>query len=245
MRNDLLLAEKTISHKYLNRYRNQYIAKTRLGQHIRKGVILFMENSIWQTLFAIIRQISSYLNGKRIDAVGGSTSVYDMLALPEFIMSFQVDVVSAQPGELTAQQAENGKYYRVLFSQQIKAFGHQSTRIIEAYDTSYIRLIVTFNHKEVRAASGYVDVQMKAATVSIGNGSNRGIYLILPEGTGGSSTAYLGDVQLAAASTSAKAEVIGSNNYSCVVLKVQDGKTLAGSYSSDAIIYQETPHVQL
>jgi len=179
--------------------------------------------------------VTAQLSGKTINAVGGSTSVFDMLGLPEFNMSFQVDVVTAQPGDLTAQQTDNGRYYRVLFSEQIKSFEHKSTRITEAYDTSYIRLIITFNHKEVRAASGYIDVHVKAATVSIGNGSNQGTYLILPEGTGGSSTAYLGDIQLTAASSSAKAEVMGSNNYSCVVLKVKDGMTLAGSYTGDNI----------
>lgn len=179
--------------------------------------------------------VSTSLNSKSVDAVGGTTSVYDLLAQPEFSMSFQVDVVPAQPSELTAQQTDNGKYHRILFSQQIKAFGHKSTKITEAYDNSFIRLVVTFNHKELRAASGYIDVQIKAATISIGNGSNKGTYLILPEGTGGSSTAYLGDIQLSAASTSAKSEAMGGNNYSCVVLKVEDGKTLAGSYSSDGI----------
>lgn len=179
--------------------------------------------------------ITSSLNGKSVETVGGASSVYDLLAQPEFGMSFQVDVVPSQPSELTAQQTDNGKYHRVLFSQQINAFGHKSTKITESYDNSYIRLVVTFNHKELRVASGYTDVQVKAATVSIGNGSNKGTYLILPEGSGGSSTAYLGDVQLTATSSSAKSEVMGSNNYSCIVLKVKDGQTLAGSYSGDEI----------
>jgi hypothetical protein len=51
-----------------------------------------------------------------------------------------------------------------LFSQQIKDFGHKSTRVTETNDTSYIRLIITFNHREVRAASGFVDVELRAAT---------------------------------------------------------------------------------
>jgi len=57
----------------------------------------------------------------------------------------------------------------------------------------------------------------------------------MPEGTGGSSSAFLGDIQLTAATSSATEEVMGSNNYSVVVLKVQEGKTLAGSYSADSI----------
>jgi len=179
--------------------------------------------------------ITSSLNAQSVEAVGGASTVFDLLSKPEFTMSFQVDVVQSQPAALTAQQTDNGRYHRVLFHQQIKAFGHRSTRVTEANDSAYIRLIVTFNHREVRAASGFIDVQIKAATINLGSGTNRGTYLILPEGTGGSSSAFLGDIQLTAATSSAKAEVMGSNDYSVVVLKVQEGKTLAGSYSTEAI----------
>ncbi len=162
----------------------------------------------------------------------GTGTVADLMGSDEFKMQYKADVVVAQPSTELKARLDTAKEAEFILAKQVVDFGHKTTTFEADEDTSWVRLVLNFNRKEVRGSTGYKNVSVKGFMIKEGSSSTK-YYLILPQGL--SSPLKLGDTSWKIDNGNKLPNTPSVENYAVYTVTSGDASSISGTYESSQL----------